>query len=69
MRGSSLAQNSIMSITIRIDGRGREDPLLLRDVLLEHVVLDRCRASCSRGDALLLADRDVAREQDRAPAS
>ena len=43
---------------------GREDVLLLRDVLLEDVRLDR-PAQVLGGDALLLADRDVEREQDR----
>ena len=43
---------------------GREDPLLLRDVLLEDVVLDR---PAQRGslDALLLGHADVEREQHR----
>ena len=43
---------------------GREDVLLLRDVLLEDVRLDR-PAQRRRRDALLLADGDVEREQDR----
>ena len=43
---------------------GREDPLLLRDVLLEDVRLDR-PAELGARDALLLADADVEREQHR----
>ena len=43
---------------------GREDPLLLRDVLLEDVRL-RGAAQLVARDALLLADADVVREHDR----
>ncbi len=43
---------------------GREDVLLLRDVLLQDVRLDR-PAQLGRRHALLLADSDVEREQDR----
>ena len=43
---------------------GREDVLLLRDVLLEDVRLDRPAQPLAR-DALLLADARVEREQDR----
>src|SRR5712691_3724465 len=43
---------------------GREDELLLRDVLLEDVRLDR-PAKLRAGNALLLADADVEREQHR----
>ena len=43
---------------------GREDPLLLRDVLLEDVRLDR-PAELRARDALLLADAGVEREQHR----
>ncbi len=43
---------------------GREDPLLLRDVLLEDVRLDR-PAELGALDALLLADADVEREEHR----
>ena len=42
--------------------RGREDPLLLRDVLLEDVRLDGAAQPLER-DALLLADARVEREQ------
>ena len=45
-------------------GLGREDPLLLRDVLLEDVRLDR-PAELGARHALLLADADVEREQHR----
>ena len=45
-------------------GLGREDVLLLRDVLLQDVRLDR-PAQLRRRHALLLADRDVEGEQDR----
>ena len=43
---------------------GREDPLLLRDVLLEDVRLGGAAELVAR-DALLLADADVVREHDR----
>ncbi len=45
-------------------GLGREDPLLLRDVLLEDVRLDGAAQLLER-DALLLADARVEREQHR----
>ena len=45
-------------------GLGREDELLLRDVLLEDVGLDRPAQGRAR-DALLLGDADVEGEQDR----
>ncbi len=45
-------------------GLGREDPLLLRDVLLEDVRLGGAAETVAR-DALLLADADVVGEQDR----
>ena len=44
--------------------RRREDPLLLRDVLLEDVRLDGAAQALER-HALLLADRGVEREQHR----
>ena len=47
--------------------RGREDPLLLRDVLLEDVRLDGAAQPIER-DALLLADARVEREQHRGRA-
>ena len=46
---------------------GRGDPLLLRDELLEHVVLDRA-AERVPGDAAAAGDREVHREQDRGRA-
>ena len=45
-------------------GLGREDPLLLRDVLLEDVRLRRTAQSRPR-NTLLLGDADVEGEQDR----
>jgi hypothetical protein len=46
---------------------GREDPFLLRDVLLEDVRLDRSPELRAR-DSLLLGDADVEREQHRGRA-
>ena len=64
MSGISVVHHSIMSTTSRMRRRGREDPLLLRDVLLEDVRLNRAAQRCDR-HALLLADARVEREQHR----
>ncbi len=60
-----LARAELDHVHAQPHGRlGREDPLLLRDVLLEDVGLDR-PAQLVPADPLLLADADVEREQHR----
>jgi hypothetical protein len=59
-RGTSFVQNAIMSTMMRIEGRGREDPLLLGDVLLENVVLDGPRTSSHRAPCLRATARYIA---------
>ncbi len=65
MEERHLARAELDHVDDEPHGRlGREDPLLLRDVLLEDVRLGGAAELVSR-DALLLADADVEREHDR----
>ena len=60
-----LARAELDHVHAQPHGRlGREDPFLLRDVLLEDVGLDR-PAKPVPADPLLLADADVEREEHR----
>ncbi len=62
--GTCSVQNAIRSVMIRMLGSRRVDPLLLGDVLLEDVVLQRAAQLLER-DALLLGHGEVHAEDHR----
>ena len=62
--GTSCAQYRKMSVIRRMRRLRRKDVRAARDVFLQDVVLDRAAQFFGR-DALLLAHRDVHRQQNR----